>query len=393
MKIVIHDYAGHPFQVELSRGLSQRGHIVHHIYFAGDQGPKGKMVKESKDRTLFFEPIGDVRNYSKTNFLKRRFADIDYGKAVANRLVEISPDVVISGNTPTEAQQAILKKCGKIGSKFIYWCQDFYSIAATSILKKKLFFFGEIIGKYYQFLERNQMHRSDHIIHITERFSLQTDVWGVNKEKISIIPNWGALEEINVLSKDSSWSKNHGLDYRKKRVLYSGTLGMKHNPEMLIKVAEGNPSVELVVVGAGVGYDHLKTKVDELPNLKLLPLQPFEEFGYVLASADILLAVIERDAGEFSVPSKVLSYLCAGRPIILAAPNENLASFIVRDSKSGIVVDSIDKEGFSRAVSSLINDEDAQKSSGKNARNYAERNFDLGKVVDRFEEIINCIID
>ena len=170
MKIVVHDYAGHPFQVDLSRNLAKRGHTVYHLYFAGDQGPKGNMVDNNKKSHIFFEAIGSKDNYSKTNFFKRRMADLKYGQDIATRLSEIKPDIVISGNTPTETQEIILKKCKNIRAKFIYWCQDFYSIAATSILKKKLFFIGALIGSYYQFLERRQMLRSDHIVHITKKF-------------------------------------------------------------------------------------------------------------------------------------------------------------------------------------------------------------------------------
>ena len=40
MKILIHDFAGHPFQMTLSRELANRGHDITHAYFAGDTGPK-----------------------------------------------------------------------------------------------------------------------------------------------------------------------------------------------------------------------------------------------------------------------------------------------------------------------------------------------------------------
>ena len=43
MKIFIHDYAGHPFQVDLSKKLAQKGYEVFHAYFAVDAGPKGNM--------------------------------------------------------------------------------------------------------------------------------------------------------------------------------------------------------------------------------------------------------------------------------------------------------------------------------------------------------------
>lgn len=43
MRILICDYSGHPFQVELSRGLAARGHAVLHLHFADFQTPKGNL--------------------------------------------------------------------------------------------------------------------------------------------------------------------------------------------------------------------------------------------------------------------------------------------------------------------------------------------------------------
>ena len=55
-------------------------------------------------------------------------------------------------------------------------------------------------------------------------------------------------------------------------------------------------------------------------SLRCLGFQPFEVLPDVLGSADVLVAILEPDAGVFSVPSKVLSYFCAGRPVLLAVP-------------------------------------------------------------------------
>lgn len=391
MIIVIHDYAGHPFQVDLSRNLAKMGHVVFHFYFAGDQGPKGNMVRQVGDTNLNFEAIGSHENYSKTNFIKRRFGDLEYGKAVSERILDINPDVFISGNTPTETQEIILNTCRRIDCRFVYWCQDFYSIAATSILKKKLFFIGGLIGKYYQFLERRQMHRSSHVIHITKRFCDQTDKWGIDRKKVSVIPNWGALNEIKPLPKDAEWQKEKSLDENSLRIIYSGTLALKHNPKLIEMVAQNNPNIEVVVVGAGVGVDYLKKCQAYLPNLKIFPLQPFSRFSQVLSCADILIAVIEKEAGEFSVPSKILSYLCAGRAIVLAAPVKNLASEMINASKAGLVVDPQDEVGFSNAIKELICNNKKTDIMGLNARKYAEENFDIDKVTNSFMKIIKKI--
>ena len=392
MKIIVHDYAGHPFQVDLSRHLAKRGHKVYHLYFAGDKGPKGNMVNHDNKLDIFFEAIGSTDKYSKTNFFKRRIGDLQYGRDIATRISEINPDIVISGNTPTETQEIILSRCENFGIKFVYWCQDFYSIAASSILKKKLFFVGQLIGNYYQHLERNQMLRSDHIVLITERFRDQTNKWAINKKKISVIPNWGALNEINISSKSNAWAQKNNLEASKDRVIYSGTMALKHNPVLIENLAKENPSIEVIVIGSGVGVDYLSKQKLSIPNLRILPLQPFSEFEQVLGSGDVLVAVIEDDAGKFSVPSKVLSYMCAGKPIVLAAPSENLAAKIITDSNSGIVVDSSDIQGFSAAVCALITDKIRSDTMATNARKYAEANFNIEKITDDFESIFRDII-
>ena len=80
----------------------------------------------------------------------------------------------------------------------------------------------------------------------------------------------------------------------------------------------------------------------------LLPLQPIERLREVLATADVAVSVIEPDAGAFSVPSKVQSYLCAGRAVLLAAPAGNLAARVVRAQAAGVVIEPEDRAGFVR---------------------------------------------
>ena len=389
MKILIHDYAGHPFQVNLSSELSKRGFDILHVYFGADKGPKGNM---ESDEVKFF-PVFTKNSYSKSNFIKRRFGDIDYGNRVAKLIEEFKPDIVLSGNTPTEAQQKILKASKRQNSSFIFWCQDFYSIAAKVILEKKIPLIGHFIGKYYSVLEKNQMRLSDHIIVITEKFLAQIRDWKIPKEKVSVIENWGPLEEIKMFKKDNPWSIKNNLDPSRIRGLYTGTLALKHNPNHLLVSARNNPNIEILVIGFGVGFDYLSSIKDKPKNLVLMPLQPFKDYSEVLSSADFCIAVIEKEAGKFSTPSKTLSYLCAGKPILLASPKENLAAEIIMKSRSGIVVNPDNIQGFSDALSELVSNNGRMIDFGKNARKYAEDNFDINKIADNFEKIFKKILN
>lgn len=387
--VLVHDYVGHPFTVEFSRALAAKGVRVTYVFFSAEGGPKGRIERVADDPSnfeIFSVDIGTT--YSKSNLFKRRSADILYGKKVAAIVRKIAPDIVLSV-APTDAQDDILKAARDVGASSVFWCQDIYSIAITRILSRKLPGVGHLIGAWYRFLERRQMQRADHVVHITDGFLKVTDAWGIARSKISVIPNWGVIDKIPVLPRDTAWAREFGLT-RARRVVYSGTMALKHNPDFLKRLAEkSQDDVDVVVVGFGVGAERLALRAETLDNLQVLPLQPFARFPEVLGSADVLVAVIEADAGEFSVPSKVLSYLCAGRPIVLAAPADNLAAQIVTQAGAGIVVAPDDLDGFVAAVSGLLEDPDKCAAMGAAGRATAEQRFDLDRVCTVFEELFD----
>ncbi|MCE0445535.1 hypothetical protein LT493_12320 [Streptomyces tricolor] len=56
----------------------------------------------------------------------------------------------------------------------------------------------------------------------------------------------------------------------------------------------------------------------------------------MLGTGDVLVVLLGPDAGQFSVPSKTLSYLCAGRPVLGLMPADNLAARLLRQAGSAV---------------------------------------------------------
>jgi glycosyltransferase involved in cell wall biosynthesis len=168
---------------------------------------------------------------------------------------------------------------------------------------------------------------------------------------------------------------------------------MRHNPALLLELArmlQDKSLGELVVVSEGPGVDWLaeRAAAEKISTLKRLGFQPFEHLSDVLGSADVLVAILEPDAGVFCVPSKVLSYLCAGRPVLLAVPTENLVSRIVAEQGAGLGVEPTDVAGFCAAALELAKSPALREKAGRAARQYAETHFDVERITDRFEQIL-----
>jgi colanic acid biosynthesis glycosyl transferase WcaI len=110
------------------------------------------------------------------------------------------------------------------------------------------------------------------------------------------------------------------------------------------------------VISEGHGAEWLSSRSRAFPQLVLLSFQSAEDFHKALASADVLLAVLEPTAAKYSVPSKVLAYMTAGRPILAALPADNLAARIIRATSAGLAVDPENPSELAAHGRSLIED-------------------------------------
>lgn len=171
MRILVHDYCGHPFGVQLSRQLAKRGYQVLHIYSSSFQTPKGTLIKQDLDPDSFnVQGISLGGEFHKYNLFKRQRQEIEYGRLLAEKVLAFGPDAVISANTPLDAQKALLQACKNSQIRFIFWLQDIISVAISRILRKRFLGLGALIGTYYKRLERKLLHQSNYIVAITEDF-------------------------------------------------------------------------------------------------------------------------------------------------------------------------------------------------------------------------------
>ena len=391
LRIVVHDYAGHPFQVQLSRALASRGHVVLHLHFAGLQTPKGRVERRVDDPTTFVIDGLDIGEpFEKHRFVRRLRQERRYGRLLADRIAAFHPDVVISANSPLDVQAAALGAARRLGAGFIFWIQDLYSVAVERTLRRKLWLLGGLIARRFVHLERSVLRRSDVVVAITDDFVPILTRWGVSPDRVLVIENWAPLDEIQPVSKDNPWAHEHGLASMRV-ILYSGTLGLKHDPSLLLRLADAfrrESDVRVVVISEGLGADWLSDRTAGRPNLMVLPFQPFERLSEVIGSGDVTIAILEPEAGVYSVPSKVLTYLAAGRPILAAMPAKNLAARIITRVGAGPVVEPGDGGAFVAAARALLANPEARQAASEQGRAFAVTHFAIDTIVERFEPLL-----
>ncbi|MEJ8670673.1 glycosyltransferase family 4 protein [Streptomyces sp. NBC_01017] len=393
MRILVHDYSGHPFQAQLSRELAYRGHDVVHSTCSAYVSGKGNLAEDAVVG-LRFVTIGDRVVLDKGAYVRRLFKETRLGLELARQVRREKPDVAMLANLPIPTLVVAASALKALRIPWVLWHQDITAVALKSFAAAGVSKLMGVAARVFEQGEKWSARRASAIVVIADSFVRVHREWGT-AAKATVIPNWAPLDEILPVPRANAWSQEHGLT-GVRTVLYSGTIGLKHNPVLLVRLAETlreqGERVRLVVVNDGPAVPVIKEAADARGvELTLLPFQPYERLPEVLGAGDVLVVLLTADAGEFSVPSKTLSYLCAGRPVLGLMPADNLAAKLLR--RAGSPVFAPDESSLSDAatwVREVLNDPARAESLGKESRALAEREFALEGCASRFEEILRA---
>ncbi len=393
-RVIVHDFSGHPFQVQLARELARRGYDTTHLFCPSFQTPRGKVGESESEGDPKFKsvPVTLWRPFAKYSGGQRLLQELEYGIRAARAVAKEKPDVVLTANTPLIAavvlQLALLMRRLPI----VFWQQDVYSVAMAGHLERKAGIVGRTFGRMLIRFEQWLLRSSSRIVVISEDFLETLDEWSTDLERVSVIENWAPLDELPQRSRPNQWAEKHNIE-DELVFLYAGSLGLKHEPSILLNLARSfndRKDIRVIVASEGRGANWLEREMTEEDNLELVPFQAYEDLPDMLGTADVLLVLLEPDAGGFSVPSKVLTYHCAGRPILGAMPEENLAARNIVRNGSGVVVSSGDAQRFAAEAKRLADDPELRTSMGQAGRAYAEKAFDIEHIGQRFDEILRA---
>lgn len=391
MRILVHDHSGHPFQAELSRELARRGHDVTHSYVEGYVSGKGKL-EAAPGETIAFEGIGGSKPVDNQRMLQRLLRELARGVELVRHVRRVRPDNVLVSNVQIPTLLVFALAMAILRRPWVLWHQDVYAIAVRSFTGSKLPRHFAVVAWAFEVAERWCSRRAAAIVVIAPSFVPVHEGWGT-VDKVTVIPNWAPLDEIQPRPRKNEWSVEHELDDI-PTLVYSGTLGLKHNPALLVRLAHAvqqqGQSVRLVVVNEGPAVEVLREESRRLGvEVTLLPFQPYERLPDVLATGDLLVVLLEQEAGAFSVPSKTLSYLCAGRPVLGLMPGENLAAALVSRA-GGLVLPPTDDsiEAAARWAADALADEQLRDELGRASRDLAEQEFALDRCATTFERLL-----
>jgi glycosyltransferase involved in cell wall biosynthesis len=212
---------------------------------------------------------------------------------------------------------------------------------------------------------------------------------GANPARVHVVPNWVDTEFIRPGSQRNAFRQAAELN-GEFVVLFAGTMGWSQGLGVAVEAARllaAESGLVFLLVGDGVDRANTETMASGLPNVRFLPMQPKERYPSVLAAADACLVTLRPEVSTPAVPSKLMTIMAAGRPVLASMPLSGDAPRIVEESGAGIACQAGDARSLANAVLYLKRNPGAAATMARNGRVFAERHFSRNSCVREFERV------
>ena len=261
---------------------------------------------------------------------------------------------------------------------------------------------GSFIYRLLLSIDRKIARSTDHIIVISEAFKkVYLESRNVPESKLTIVKNWVKESHIDSIDKKTareniSAHTSLSIEADDTLCVYGGNIGVASGlDEFILYIKEAGKGLKFLIAGDGVLLDKLKLYVDEnglQEQVGFLSPWPLELTSSLLGSADLLILTTAKGQEFASVPSKLITYMLAAKPILLIASKESDSGMELLRAEAGFVV----SERSGQALNNVLDkframDVSQRERMGEDGRRYAKENYSFESASMKLDKIVTSI--
>jgi colanic acid biosynthesis glycosyl transferase WcaI len=282
------------------------------------------------------------------------------------------PDLVLASTPALSGAIAAATVSRRVGSPLTIVVQDLTALATQQTGIKG----GARVTAAGARLEGAALRAATTVAVVSDSFIPAVRAYGVAESRIALLRNWTHITPAKMTRDEARARLGWPID--EFLAVHTGNIGLKQDLGNLVEAARLMPrsSVLAVVVGDGSQRQSLEDQARGLRNVRFARLFDDELYPVVLAAADILLVNERPSVGEMSLPSKLTSYLAAGRPIVAAVSDGGAAQQeLLRTGGAACTIPPGDPAGLAASLAALALDSGQRDAMGAAGRAYAVRNL------------------
>ena len=388
---------------DLARRLASEGHQIA-VVTSFPNRPAGAVYTGYRRRPRSVETQGDVSVVRCATWLigaKRRLwnrvmENLTFGiSSVLNAWRLGRPDVLVLETWPLLAVQIGIWLGRWWRVPVVYYVQDVFPEAAegAGLVQSR-----GLLSRFLRTWDRRLCLKSAKVIVISDTMrDLLCRNRAIAPARIAVIPNWVDRDEFPREIRGDSWRREMGIPPDVFVAMYAGTMGLASGADVLVDVAkrlEARSHVLILCIGEGL----LKRKMirdatqAKLRNIRFGPFQPRRRLAEVQAAADAMLLTLSKESQDASVPSKMITYLAAGRPIVCAVPEGSAISQQLQAAQAGVRTPPGDPDAIAKAITLLAERPTEARQMGESGREYFEKYLTLDRACRQFRQVLAEVV-
>lgn len=334
----------------------------------------------STEKYTILKPV--IGNLQKVNVIEKGISTLFFGrkiwKYISKSITDLDFDLILYSTPPITYVNTIKKLKRKYNSKTYLLLKDIFPQNAVDLgmfSKRSLFY------HYFRKKEVKLYSLSDYIGCMSQRnidYILENNI-NIDILNIEVCPNSISIDgKYERKRKNYSVLEKYKIPIDKTIYIYGGNLGKPQGVDYIIKCIENtkNDKIFYLIIGSGTEYKKIETYIENNhpSNLLLFDYMGKMEYELVLANSDVGLLFLDKKFTIPNFPSRILSYMKYGLPIVAATDNNTDIKDLIEKNFIGFWNHSGNVEDFIKNVTLMLS-EDKRILYGKNARKILEDNF------------------
>lgn len=382
---------------EMARNLVEKGHKVTMVFGESPRlkSPLEGMPYSRGTRRGTYQGIDliefNVAYNNKMSMFSRSWVFIKYSLSSIRLVFKEDFDIVFATSTPITAgiPGIVMKLLGR-KKPFVFEVRDLWPELPREmgVIKNKFLLWSMGVLEYLSY------NKADSCVALSPGIKQGIEKRLSKKKPVYLIPNGCDLD----LFKPGEHTKTiiPGCSEDDFVSLFIGAHGIANGLDAALDAAavlKSDPKaghIKIVLIGDGKLKNHLIERVKEegLENVLMLNPVPKKDLLDYLQAADVGLMLLANVPAFYygTSPNKFFDYISSGLPVLNNYPGW-LAEMIT-EQDIGTVVEPENPEDFAEALKILSNDRSRLKEMSRNARDFAEKKFDRGRLAMEFEEAL-----
>jgi len=330
----IKSISNHGIYEDLLRQFARHGHSVYVASPAERRSGEETRLLREEDCTILRVKTGNIQ---KTNLVEKGISTVllegQFVSAIRRYLSDVKFDLVLYSTPPVTLAKVVQFVRQRDGAQSYLLLKDIFPQNAVDLGMLSKTGVKGLLYRFFRNKEKKLYALSDRIGCMSQAnvdFLLAQDPW-LDRDRVEVCPNSVEPLDTSVTAeRRAALREKYGVPQDKRVFIYGGNLGRPQGIPFLIDCLRANAEKDdrfFVLCGTGTEYPKLKAYVDEEKpnNVLLINGLPREEYEDFVAACDVGLIFLDYRFTIPNFPSRLLSYLLSGLPVICCTdPNTDI---------------------------------------------------------------------